>query len=198
MKPVRDTDRAVVETPTSPFESIQRVDTASPGTADFPFSSGEVFSNLRFIRSFPGSYFAGAEETRDKARTFSDRHIRPVAVEIDRRVSGDPGYFHWDIMKEACKYADTGLKALVEKMKEAGSEPSELKAKLVGGASMFAVSETDSIGTRNIQAVKTGLKQIGIPTVFESTGGTHGRKVVFHCASGKIKVHCLCARTVTG
>jgi len=93
-----------IEDHTSPFDSIKKVE-ATPGlTADFPFSMGEVFSNLRLVRSLPSSYFTRAEEIRVRAREFADRHIRPIALDIEQRVSMDPDYFHWDMMKNACSY----------------------------------------------------------------------------------------------
>ncbi len=97
------TDRQTEE-PTSPFDSIKKVGTTPGETADFPFSMGEVFSTLRHIRTLPTSYFSRAEEVRARASEFSERHIRPIALEIDRKVSRDPGYFHWDLMKKACDY----------------------------------------------------------------------------------------------
>ena len=92
------------EEPTTPFESIERLSNPAPEVKEFPFSMGEVFSNLRNVRKLPASYFSKAEEIRDRSREFADLHIRPVAVEIDQKVSQDPHYFHWDTMKKACSY----------------------------------------------------------------------------------------------
>lgn len=55
------------------------------------------------------------------------------------------------------KFANTGIKALIDKLKLAGSQPSRLKAKIAGGAQMFKfTSDKDSmrIGPRNVEAVK--------------------------------------------
>ncbi len=90
--------------PTSPFDAIPKVAAAGSLEADFPFSLGEVLSTLRVTHSFPSSYFAHAEEVRDRAREFSNRHIRPIALEVEKKVSQDPSYFHWDVMKKACDY----------------------------------------------------------------------------------------------
>jgi acyl-CoA dehydrogenase len=90
--------------PTVPIREIPRPAALSPNLADFPFRMGEVIEQFRMIRSFPAGYFDRVEEMRLKAREFSDRFIRPNALEIEKKVSADPSYFAWDIMKKACDY----------------------------------------------------------------------------------------------
>ncbi|MDD5067004.1 MAG: chemotaxis protein CheD [bacterium] len=93
--------------------------------------------------------------------------------------------------REKGKYADTGVKALVEKMEIKGSRLSDIVAKIYGGASMFSMTgkkNTLNIGERNIEAVKKSLKEIGIPVVHEELGGTTGRKIIFNLDTGKVEV----------
>lgn len=104
MDPAVDNRAPDAEAPTTPFETIPRVPTREGATARFPFSLGEVFLTLRRAKAFPSSYYGQAEETRARARAFADRHLRPVALEVERRVSREPTYFDWEVMKKACDY----------------------------------------------------------------------------------------------
>ncbi len=57
----------------------------------------------------------------------------------------------------------------------------KLKAKIVGGANMFAfkhIQETETIGERNIAAVEGILAQLGIPIVGKHVGGSAGRTMI--------------------
>jgi len=90
--------------PTTAFDSIESALETNPTYSDFPFSWGEVDTLFELARLYPASYFRKLKEIREKAREFSDKIIRPRAVEIDRKVKFDHNYFAWDIMKEACKY----------------------------------------------------------------------------------------------
>jgi acyl-CoA dehydrogenase len=39
------------------------------------------------------------ERLRERARRFADEHMRPRALEIDRRTGEDPGWFDWDLVR---------------------------------------------------------------------------------------------------
>lgn len=85
------------------------------------------------------------------------------------------------------KFADTGIEELLKRVIEAGASKSRLKAKIAGGAKMFAVSklsDVGNIGERNAIASRTKLKQLGIPLVAEDTGLNYGRTVELHCETG--------------
>ena len=90
--------------PTTAFDSIAPAEESNPAYSDFPFSGGEVDILFELARLYPASYFRKLKEIRGRAREFADRHIRPHAVEIDRKVKQDHRYFAWDLMREACKY----------------------------------------------------------------------------------------------
>jgi len=91
------------------------------------------------------------------------------------------------------KYADTAIPALLAMMRGCGSRSSSLKAYLIGGAKMFPMaSETiGSIGDQNVSAARKVLEEAEVPIVFEDTGGTRGRTVVFHNESGEVSVRTL-------
>lgn len=81
------------------------------------------------------------------------------------------------------KFADTGIKELVRKLEEKGISRYKLKAKIAGGAQMFAFdseSEMMRIGDRNVESCKKVLKELQIPIVAEDTGLNYGRTVTFN------------------
>ena len=80
------------------------------------------------------------------------------------------------------KFADTGILALVDRLKRDGAQSYKLKAKIAGGAQMFQfTSDKDSmrIGPRNVEAVKAQLKKLNIPIISEDIGGNSGRTIEF-------------------
>src|SRR5918998_3744636 len=53
----------------------------------------------RLIRDGPRGRVREIESVRSRARQFADRHLRPRALEIDRRCGEDPSYFDWDLVR---------------------------------------------------------------------------------------------------
>ena len=92
----------LVDEPTTFFSDLEPLPVLNAEVHDFPFSLGEAIRNFELIRRLPSSYFEDIREIRGRAREFADRHIRPVAGEIDRRVTAEPDYFDWGMMRRAC------------------------------------------------------------------------------------------------
>jgi len=92
------------------------------------------------------------------------------------------------------KYADTAIPLLLKKMELKGSSRKDIKALVLGGASIFT-SESDNgfmnIGANNIKAARRTLKELKIPIVFEDTGGNNGRTIIFECSTGKVIIKTL-------
>ncbi len=89
------------------------------------------------------------------------------------------------------KFATTAVPDLLEAMVEAGAQRRRIKARLVGGASMFGellASNQLNIGQRNIEAVRSALEADGIEIVGEDVGGECGRTVHFELHSGRVLV----------
>lgn len=85
------------------------------------------------------------------------------------------------------KYANTGIVELVRQMEAKGAQKSRMKAKIAGGAMMFAFqnkSELVRVGDRNVEAAKKKLSELGIPILAEDTGSNYGRTVIFYPETG--------------
>ena len=81
------------------------------------------------------------------------------------------------------KFADTAIPMLMVKMQAMGARPTQLKAKIAGGAQMFAAMGNASIaniGERNVAAVKATLQRLRIPIVAQDTGSNYGRTLLFN------------------
>jgi chemotaxis protein CheD len=85
------------------------------------------------------------------------------------------------------KYADTAVQHLITLLRREGSDPSQLVAKIAGGASMFGDTLLN-IGERNTEVVRSKLSEQDIPIVFEDVGGSSGRNITFRCENGEITV----------
>jgi chemotaxis protein CheD len=80
------------------------------------------------------------------------------------------------------KYADTGIPWLCKRLMQSGARPSHLKAKIAGGAQMFAFAaktEMMRVGPRNIEAVHSTLSDLHIPITASDVGGSIGRTIEF-------------------
>lgn len=89
------------------------------------------------------------------------------------------------------KFADLAIPLLLEKLKEMGSNPRDLKAKIAGGASMFSFSDKSmimDIGGRNYTAVKKALEKINVPLLSEDIGGNRGRTMILDTLSGIVQI----------
>lgn len=89
------------------------------------------------------------------------------------------------------KFPETAVPFLVDRMGDLGAGRRRLRARLVGGASMFAGLSSGavaSVGERNVQATREVLDRAGIPVVAEDTGKDYGRSVYFHLETGRLEV----------
>jgi len=78
------------------------------------------------------------------------------------------------------KYADVALPAMMEEMKSKGAMRNQMKAKIAGGASLFAFKDDHlQIGDRNSKAVKEVLKEFKIPIISSDVGGDRGRTITY-------------------
>lgn len=90
-----------------------------------------------------------------------------------------------------CKYADTGIPALLNEMLKEGANKKNLICKVCGGAKMFsgfgAHTLTD-IGARNQTVVLETLSKLGFKPNTLDLGGTTGRKIIADLNTGLIQI----------
>jgi chemotaxis protein CheD len=89
------------------------------------------------------------------------------------------------------RYVDTALPLLLERVVGAGADRRRLRARLVGGASMFPALQppgTVPLGLRNANAARGLLDRLGVPVAGEDVGGSYGRSVYFHVGDGRLVV----------
>jgi chemotaxis protein CheD len=89
------------------------------------------------------------------------------------------------------RFATTAIPDLLSEMESAGAVRSRIRARMVGGASMFQdllPNDKPNIGERNVAAVRESLSKNGIPIDGESTGGDYGRSVEFDLSDGTVRV----------
>ena len=85
------------------------------------------------------------------------------------------------------KYADTGIRDTLRQMVLRGANKSRITAKIAGGAKMFDVSGSSSlgnIGQRNIESVRIVLKKEGVRLLKEDVGGSVARTLLFDVSNG--------------
>jgi chemotaxis protein CheD len=85
------------------------------------------------------------------------------------------------------KFADTALVKLLAQMERLGARRINMRAKIAGGAQMFAFNATSEnlrVGDRNVEATKKVLKEAGIRLVAEETGANFGRTVELYADDG--------------
>jgi len=79
------------------------------------------------------------------------------------------------------KYANTAIPKMIEDLEKKGAFKINMKAKIAGGASVFAFKQdTLKIGERNITAVKKILRELNIKIEAEDVGGNRGRTIIFN------------------
>jgi len=94
-----------------------------------------------------------------------------------RKASEKPGYF-----------ADTGIPALVEELKERGCKVSkrETEVKIMGGAEIMNTNDVFNIGEHNLAAVRRVLSQEKLRVVAEEVGGHASKSVTVFSKTGDV------------
>lgn len=93
------------------------------------------------------------------------------------------------------KFADTAVPAMVDEMIRKGASKARMRAKIAGGAQMFAIpgSSADflTVGARNVKQTTIHLAKLGIVLVASDTGGNKGRTVEFATDTWMLKIKTL-------
>jgi chemotaxis protein CheD len=91
----------------------------------------------------------------------------------------------------AAKFADTATVKLISDMQRLGARKEYLKAKIAGGAQMFAFNSTNEsmrIGDRNVEATIRLLSKLSIPVLAKDTGDCYGRTVELYADDGRFLI----------
>jgi chemotaxis protein CheD len=92
------------------------------------------------------------------------------------------------------KFPTTAVPLVLEEMRKLGARVERVRAKIVGGASMFGNLLPNggiNIGERNVIAVREVLAGANVPIVAEDTGSDYGRSVFLHLEDGRVEVRSL-------
>ena len=92
------------------------------------------------------------------------------------------------------KFPASAVPLLRDEMRLLGATRERVRAKIVGGASMFAnliPAGGINIGERNITAVRGALSEAKVPIVAEDVGSDHGRSVFLFLDDGRVEVRSL-------
>lgn len=87
------------------------------------------------------------------------------------------------------KFADTGIRTLLEQMQRGGASRNRIVAKIAGGAQMFlfqSKSDLLRIGDKNVEASKEELHKLNIPIIAEDVGKNYGRTIIFDPEQGEL------------
>ncbi|HTL38158.1 MAG TPA: hypothetical protein VL326_33745 [Kofleriaceae bacterium] len=92
------------------------------------------------------------------------------------------------------KFPSSAVPLLLNEMAVLGASVDRVRAKIAGGASMFAnliPAGGINIGERNVAAVREALAKASIPIVGEDTGADYGRSVYLYLCDGRVEVRSL-------
>lgn len=97
-----------------------------------------------------------------------------------------PGTSH----ERPAKFANTGVRELINMMERMGADRTRISAVLVGGADTMVDDSFETanlrIGTRNVSAAEEALAQQGVSVVAKDVGGEQRRGVTFVLESGQV------------
>lgn len=91
-----------------------------------------------------------------------------------------------DLERESTYNAYTAFEEMLEKISELGGDLGSLRAKMVGGASLF--NSGLNIGERNVKAISQLLLEHKIYVAAKEVGGSVSRSVVFSTKDGSLKI----------
>ena len=154
-----------------------------------PTSGGTaVPDEPRRVYLYPGQIFVASEPF--VVTTILGSCVAVCLWDPTARVAGINHYLLPDISvpgQSDLRYANTAVQHLIDEMLAAGARQHRMVAKLVGGASILmpAGGARLSIGEQNVLAGRKVLGHHAIEISAEQTGGTRGRKLLFHTGTGR-------------
>lgn len=95
---------------------------------------------------------------------------------------------------EPGRYAGTAVTAMVAESIRLGARAANLRARLAGGARMFACdvgTDRETVGDRNVAAILHALGAAGVAVAAIDVGGHRGRTVTADLAEGTLTIRML-------
>jgi chemotaxis protein CheD len=115
-----------------------------------------------------------------------NRRIAIMAhVMLPGPVSGSPD------PSQPARYATHAVESIITAVEQQGGRPRDLVIKLAGGAQVIQLNGKDDrlrVGERNISAVREALAARGLRISAEHMGGSSGRTLCLHAATGHTTV----------
>jgi chemotaxis protein CheD len=84
------------------------------------------------------------------------------------------------------QYGEPVIRALYILLRELGSRREDLVSRVIGGAYLKDNEESRMISGLNVRVALDTLHKMRLPIVFEDTGGTTGRKVLYFTATDRL------------
>jgi chemotaxis protein CheD len=136
----------------------------------------------------------GISESPDILRTILGSCVGICLYDPSRKIGG-LAHIMLPVLKTVTsspkKYADTAIPILISMLEKNGASRNRLIAKIIGGATMFKLSENSmmsEIGRGNIAKVRQILEDVGIKIIAEDVGGDYGRTMDFQLETGDIRI----------
>jgi chemotaxis protein CheD len=83
------------------------------------------------------------------------------------------------------RFGNSAMEELVKRLRDAGGRLPFLRARVYGGACMFAgMQSADHLGRKNADVAMEFLRRSGIDVVEVEVGGNRGRKLIFNTDEG--------------
>lgn len=83
------------------------------------------------------------------------------------------------------RFGPSAMEQLINALRDAGARLPLLRARVFGGACMFAPMQSDAhLGQKNAEVALDFLSRRGIEVVETDVGGNRGRKLIFHTDEG--------------
>ncbi len=87
---------------------------------------------------------------------------------------------------EGFKYVDCSILRMIKKFDSYDIMRSDIEVKVFGGADMFAVGKSISIGKQNIETALKIIERERLNLLASDIGGTQGRKIYFNTNTGEV------------
>lgn len=162
------------------------------GELDLPASvplaaTSPVAGECKQAYLLPGQLYASAEPCQIKTILGS---CVAICLWDKRRSAGGMNHFLLPACREgqpsSLRYADEATRVLLERLRDLGCRPPNLRAKIFGGAAIFQNRDryVNSLGAQNVAAALNLMRSNGIPIIAQETGGPQGRKLLFNTNDG--------------